>query len=1004
MNNFLIKRPIAVMTIFVAFFVLGIVSFFRIPVSLMPDVDIPEITVYVEDENSSARILENKVAGFHQSLMQISGLDNIESSTKNGEGVISMHFEFGTDIDFAFLEVNEKIDKAMNQQGQGKRPRVVKSSISDLPAIYLELSPKGSDEDIIDISNFARTTVKRQIEQLSTVAMADMSGLIESEIVITPDKAKMQSLNLPDNFIEQLIKKNNADYGSIMLTDANMQYFLNFKKAITNSDDIANIYFKIPSEDQNPKVFQLKDIAQVSFKQKTPSGYFKTQGKNGISIAIVKKNSERIEQLKLDVQELKTKFEKDYPNINFKLAKDQAQLLDYSIGNLKQSLIIGMILAFIILFFFLRSYSSPVIVAFSIPTSLLLSVFVFDMIGLSINIISLSGIILAVGMMLDNSIIVIENISRQIDEGEELLNACVKGTKEIATPLLSSILTTISIFFPLVFLSGISGALFYDQALAVAIGLASSFVVSIILIPVIFSIIYKRFHKQINLPQINLNGLYDKGFDITFYKRGYMFVFLLIVVVLGSTATYFIKKEKLPQVHYNEFLCYIDWNQNIDLKDNKARIESVLKDIPTNVEYSCEIGNQQYVLHQDYQLNTQQALIYFKFNNEDVKENLQKQIQDKLADNYSNYKLQFAHPKNIFEKIFRDNSYSFALKLRDKNNEMPRIDLVNSFIDSINLSGGDIAINPISNQHTINISLDVKKLSLYDIDFNSAVNTIQTYLKSSEIDKLNVGDRMLSIVLSQNEKGMLKGLYDIMLRSSNNIEYPLREFVDIKNNQDYKFLKRDNKGLYAMLTPLKNGLSDQKAVDLLIKSAEKSGFKVDVKADYIENENQLLEMLWVMSVSVIILFLILAAQFESLTLPLILLAELPLDIAFALIVLYGFGYSLNIMAMIGLIVIGGIIINDSILKIDAANKFMEQGMEALEAIHQAGYKRLNPIVMTTLTTILAVAPILFGNDLGSDLQKPLAITLIAGLSFGTLVSLYLVPWMYWRMKSGTQAR
>ena len=641
MVKFLITRPVAVIMTFLAMLLLGLVASNRLPVSLMPDIDIPEITVAVSRPDVSARELENTVVSIlRRNLLQVQGIDKIESESRNGSAIIRLSFKFGNDINLAFMEVNEKVDGAMNNLPRDlERPRIIKASATDIPVYMLNITladRMAGEEKFIELSEFAETVIKKRIEQLPEVGMADITGQIKREIYVSPDEGKMRSLGITEDDITQAVRINNINIGSILVKDGKYLYNLEFSSYLKDLDDVRDIYLK-----KGTRILQIKDIAEVGLRQERPRGEYFSNGSRAVSLAIIKESTAKMASLEAKMTEMLDIFRKDYPQMEFEISQDQTRLLDYSISNLWQSLLAGGILAFLLMFFFLKDGKSPMIIGFSIPATLIISLLFFYLVGLSINIISLAGLILGIGMMIDNSIVVIENITQWIDRGLSLADACVKGTNEVITPLISSVLVTCAVFVPLIFLSGISGALFYDQAIAIVIGQGVSLMVGITLLPTIYYLLYKngkegiltKLVKKISFKRIEEK--YEGGMNFFFrYRRATMVSFgliLLVMVWLFMT----MEKEKFPAVRQDEMVVSVDWNENIDLQESLRRIRQMIE---YGGEYVLQtnsfIGEQQFLFNRDYDLSYTQSKVYIKAKDFIVREMVEKNTYVFFSDNY----------------------------------------------------------------------------------------------------------------------------------------------------------------------------------------------------------------------------------------------------------------------------------------------------------------------------------------------------------------------------------
>ncbi|MBQ4161728.1 MAG: efflux RND transporter permease subunit, partial [Parabacteroides sp.] len=589
MIKFLLQRPIAVLMAFTACFIVGLVTYFSIPVSLLPDIAIPEITVQVSGQNTSARELENTVVkSIRQQLMQVANLRDIHSETRDGAAIIRLNFNFGTNTDLAFIEVNEKIDAAMNYLPREiERPRVIKASATDIPVFCLNLTLKkdkgglykDNEAEFLDLCQFAETVIKRRIEQLPEVAMVDVTGLLKRQVQIVPDMKMLKIAELTLDDIETALTSNNIEPGSMTVRDGYYEYNIKFSTLLRTPEDVENIYIR-----KNDHIFQLKELAQVSIVPEKESGASLSNGKRAVTLAIIKQADENMENMKEALQAITSQFTTMYPDIEFSVSRNQTELLDYTISNLKQNLSLGFFFICIVAILFLGDIKSPIVIGLSMVVSLIISFLFFYLFNMSLNIISISGLILALGMMIDSSIIVTENIAQYKSLGYSLEESCSKGTTEVITPMLSSTFTTIVVFAPLVFMSGIAGAIFYDQAFAVTVGLLVSYFTGIMLLPVLYKLVYslpdgpfKRFNLNFKnlIPDHVLDRFYDTGVDFVFRHKTASLLFLLCSIPLCAILFYEIPKSRMPEIEQNELITHIEWNENIHIDENRNRIHQL---------------------------------------------------------------------------------------------------------------------------------------------------------------------------------------------------------------------------------------------------------------------------------------------------------------------------------------------------------------------------------------------------------------------------------------------
>ena len=437
----LLHRPIAVTMCLIAIVVMACVALRYIPVSLMPDIDIPQITVQANMPGYSAREIERDVTGpLRGQLMQVAGVKDIRSESRMDAGCVVLTFEPGSNIDLLFIEVNEKVDRTMNTMPKDmERPKVIKASAMDIPAFYLDIWLKNETSELAfaQLGRFAKGVVRGRIEQLPQVAMVDISGTVGTEITCQPYYDKLQTLGLTTQSIEVAIQRNNITLEALSVVDGLYRYNIHFDSQLLTKDDVANIYIN-----HGGRLLQLKDLCHIEERAAGRNGIVRHDNKNAVTMAIIKQNDAQMSDLQQRMASLLEDMRRDYPDIQFELTRDQTRLLTYTISTLQANLYVGVLLACLLLFVFMRQWRPALLIVMTIPLSLILTMLCFYVLGISINIVSLSGLLLGVGMIVDNSIIVIDNEMRRWQEGLCLKEAVVKGTQEVFAPMLSSVLTT----------------------------------------------------------------------------------------------------------------------------------------------------------------------------------------------------------------------------------------------------------------------------------------------------------------------------------------------------------------------------------------------------------------------------------------------------------------------------------------------------------------------------------------------------------------------------------
>ncbi|MDR1455578.1 MAG: efflux RND transporter permease subunit [Tannerella sp.] len=1030
MVRFLLQRPIAVLMAFTACFILGWVTYFTLPVSLLPDIAIPEITVQVSGQNTSARELENTVVKpVRLQLMQVGHLREIRTETRDGAAMVRLHFDFGVNTDLAFIEVNEKIDAAMNYLPRdAERPRVVKASATDIPVFCLNLTLRrdaerdGTDgaaasssttdgNEFLDLCEFAETVIRRRIEQLPEVAMVDVTGVINRQVQIMPDMKLLEMAGISLDELEQALAANNIEPGSMTVRDGYYEYSIKFSALLRTPEDVENIFLR-----KQERLFRLKDLAAVSVVPVRETGISLAGGKRAVTLAVIKQADESMDAMKAALHEVTDYFASVYPDIEFSISRNQTELLDYTISNLKQNLSLGFLFICIVAILFLGDVKSPAVIGLSMVVSIVASFLFFYLFRMSLNIISLSGLILALGMMIDSAIIVTENIAQYRARGCSLEEACSLGTTEVITPMLSSTLTTIAVFLPLVFMSGIAGAIFYDQAFAVTVGLMVSYFTGIMLLPVLYKLVfglverYPRLDIRVNNPvkAHTLDRFYDRGVRFVFRHRTATMLCLLGSFPLCVWLFYQTPRSRMPEIDQNELVALVEWNENIHVDENRRRVDRLCRETASAAdEHTAYVGQQQFLLNRDRELSVSEAELYFRTPRPEDVEQLRQRIAAWFGTHYPAAVFSFSPPETVFEKIFNTGEADIVAELYVRNrNETPLPATVHTLEATLREQTG-LTPTGIAFDNQLNIVIDRQKLLLYNVDYNDVYRILKTVFKDHGIATLRSYQQYLPVTLAGDVASVDEMMRHTLVHTRPDDQghtetVPLSSLIRITPGEDLKTITAGKNGEFipfhfhdvADAVRLQDDIR-RTVRQTSLREAGREMWDVDFSGSFFSNRRMLNELVIILFVSILLMYFILAAQFESFLQPLIVLLEIPVDTAAALLVLWACGHSLNLMSAIGIVVTCGIIINDSILKLDAINELRKTGVPLLEAIHEAGHRRLRPIIMTSLTTILAMVPLLFSFDMGSELQKPLSIAMIAAMLIGTAVSLFMIPLIYW---------
>lgn len=1002
----MLDRPITVTMVTFVIVILGLVSVKLLPVSLIPDVQIPYITVQVSSPEFSAREMDESVLRpLRQQLVQINGLEDIVSEAKDGSGTVRMTFSHGSDVDYLFIEVNEKIDRSMSSLPSVARPKVLKASATDIPAFFVNITSSG--EDFSKMSRFVKEVVSKRLEQLSEVAMVDVGGTVGDEILVMPDESRLRQLGMTLQAFENCIRSSNIQLGSLTIRDGEYRYDVKFDSRISSAEEIASIWFK-----QGDRLLQIKDVAEIRVQPAKRTGLVRSDGEDAVCLAVIKQSEARMSDLKKAMDSMLSQFQRDYPQLKFKVTRDQTRLLEYSIRNLFQNIVVALLLACVVIFLFMRDFRSPALVALTMPVALIFSMLCFHLLGLSLNIISLSGLLLGVGMMTDNTIILVDNITGRWSRGDSLRDAVLTGTKEVMGPMLSSVLTTCAVFIPLVFLSGIAGAMFYDQAMSVTIVLLTSYLVTISVIPVFYFWWYKgreSFRPNAWLERVNLNAPLQKWDDrwMGWSIRNRRFFWILLVVSGVGIGLCFalMPKEKLPEMTQTDAIVKIEWNEHLAVESNAERIVALEKALSDDVEQlTALVGSQQFLLGHSGDQGISEASVYFDCGDAVTLETVKERIVSFLASSWPRATFYFESSGNIFDKVFARKEALLTARLRPLGGGEVEVPKLRSFIARARESMPGVHFPDPAVKTDALFVADPDLMAVYEVSYSELSSILKNALNENRLFSIVRGSETVPVVTGSNADGLSQILQETFIEKKQDnsiVRIPVAELMRQTFVEDLKTIVAGPEGNYYPVdldVSPKNVKSTMASMREIVRSDGE--FETSFSGSWFSSSKMVDEMVMILLVALALLYLILASQFESLVQPLVILSEIAIDLFVSLLVLWIFGVSINLMSLIGLVVMTGIVVNDSILKIDTINRMRKEGASLERAVMDASSRRMKSIVMTSLTTILAVCPFLMRGSMGADLQYPMSLVIVAGMIVGTLVSLFAVPALYYSIYNG----
>lgn len=1003
MVHYLLQRPIAVLMAFAACIIAGLVFMGRVPVSLLPEGDVPRIVVRVHYPNTAAAVLEqNFIRPIREGLVNLHRLRSIESKTADHTALVYLAFSYGTRMDLASIEVNEKLDRLTASLPEDfPRPLVTRINTADIPIARIQVVPR-SAAAYGQVSELAEKVIRKRLEQLEGVSLVDINGRQQNTVSVTPDRQALQALDTDEQAVVHAIRNANREAGALSVKDGQYRYFI---KMLNRLDDAA-VIGSLPVLLRNGTIISLRQVAAVQQEEQLPAGYHLYNGKEGLVITVQEQPGSRMNDLMPRIRKAVDDFSREYPFIDFAITQDQAFLLDAAIDNLVQDLAWGGVLTIALLFLFVGNRAMSILMSISIPVSLIITFALFYCFGISFNIISLSGLALGLGMLIDNSIVVLDNITRKRSAGLGKTASAVEGTREVMAPVISQVLTTVAVYAPLVLLGGIAAILVWDQSLALTISLGVSLVVAFILSPLLYKMLLRGGPDGIKENTVFYRWVargYHRMIDYILAHKPWFLAMTLVVMAAGIVLSVNMPVTALPAMEKRETLARIDWNEPVDAQENLRRVQQLCGMLQPYVKMSeADAGISQFLLQQDD--NTmQKAVVYYACSTGQARQRADVLLKRWLQRHYPAASAAITDAPNAFTQLFVSGIPYLEARFKPAGNG----GAVNDFAAMDGLLG---RLPPGSYERGAGmltepaymVSLDHNKMALYGIDRNLLEDALQKHFGNYIISSVRRFGDVKNIYIRSGQDGLQDKLATTVT-GYNGAAYPLSYFLSFASGRQPRFITADKTGEYRSIT----FGEDIQHVDALQKKlrqmAAAANLNVQFSGRYFDDQAQLRQLTFIFLLVMALMYFILAIQYENLVQPLIVMLTIPLGIAGGMFMLWVNGYSLDVMAAVGFVVILGLIVDDPILKIETLNRLRKEspGMELKEMIHRAGDNCLKPLLLVSLTTSIAMVPVLFIGGLGNDLQKPMALVIIGGLTIGTFFTSWFIPLAYWYVHKWT---
>lgn len=1021
MSQFSIRRPVTVFMLIVALLIGGGIFALRLPVEFMPDMKLPYAAVVTTIPNATPTEVEELVTKpLEKSLASIENVDKIMSESSEGSSMVMIQFNWGVDINQATLDMRDKVDGVRGSLPKAANaPRVLKVDLNATPVVTLAFT---GDQDINELKSIAKDIIQPRLERIAGVASANMSGGQDRLVKITVDQAKLQSYGITLDQISQALAANNVagSAGSVYRGNTEIQLRVQGEyKAVSEMGETP-----IPVGKGNLK---LKDIATIEDSSEEVTTISTFNGKPSINISVNKATGGNTLEIANSVKDSLASIQKELPSgTQLVMVSDTSKPIRESVNSLVEHAILGLVIAAIVLLLFLNSARSTIIASIVIPISFVATFMMMYFSGQTINVISLSGLLLGLGSFVDFAVVIIENIFRQRHEGKSMLQGAIDGSKQVGNAVMASALAQIVVFLPVVFVDGIAGVLFKPLALTVIFSHIAALVVSLLIVPMLssrwlptvpdesiyFSGTYKGINPIIwfNIGFEKLRGGYRHLLKWGINHRKSVLVITLLMFIAAGFLIPMVKAEFIPETDTGEFSLSVKMPTGTALEETNKVVQGIEKEImkiPELDKMTVTVGaggNSGY--SGATPTNSAELSVTLKDGHTQPTDDVVAELRKKF-DNIPDAEIRIQSATGL--------SSGSAVQINLKGDD---IDVLRELSDNIVAEVKDIpgavnvksSLSAVREEYEINVNRELA--SRYGLSATQILSNVNTSFNGSVATTYRTGEDQIDVRISlpEQDRHDLSYLQSLRITTAQGIDVPLSSVASIDKRAVPDTVSRQDQSRQVQITADIDGTGDiltvNQKIDALLKNTHfPEGYSVDTGGG--QNE-QMMESFTNLAIaillSVVLIYMVMAGQFESLLTPFVIMFSVPPTLIGVLIGLAVTGASLSVSALTGYIMLVGLVVNNAIVMIDFIIQLRKEGQDRDEAIIHGASERLRPILMTTLATVLALIPMAFATGEGSDTQAPMAVVVVFGLSFAALITLILIPVVYVIMDNRIEKR
>ena len=1018
--KFAVNNPITILMAVLGIMLLGKISYDKLSVDLLPDLNNPKLYVDITaGERPPEEIEKLFVKRMESMAIRQRDVLTVSSVIKAGMAQMTVEYTWNKDMDEAFLD----LQKAMNTFSQDEKLtklEITQNNPNTAPIILVGMSHEYLT-NMAELRKIADSYIRNELIRVEGVADVTLSGGEISNLVIKTDPYKLAAYNLTIDAISRQIQEENQRLAGGRVVEMGEQYIVSGVNMLRSEEDFGNIIVSYKKTEaaangsatnaqtttgEGMAPIYLKDLADIYFENERPENIVRINGKRCIGLSIYKEMQHNTVKTVEGVVKRFAEIEKALPAYKFYVVSNQGTFINSAIGEVKDSAILGILLAVVVLYLFLRRMKVTLVISLAMPISIIATFNLMFFNDLTLNIMTLGGLALGAGMLVDNAIVVIESIFRNQEKGLSVKESVVQGTSEVGGAVTASTLTTIVVFLPIVYLHGASGELFKDQAWTVTFSLVSSLFVAILVIPTLYERMFRKNKEQKavqTVSAVRING-YSKMLRGILDRR-WLVVGLSLLLVCGTYCLLpFIGTEFMPKAENNSFTVDVKLHEGTRLERTASTVESIENLIYAITQDSlCTVyshigpgySSGSNIFDGD---NTASLKVILSPESKYTPEELMEALIANTT-NIEGLELSFVQDENSLGALMGSEDAPIVIEV--KGEELDEIADITQQVSEI--ATGVQGLFNVSNSiedgaPEIVITVNRDMAGMNNLNVTTIVTQIQEQLSGKSAGQMDYKGEMRDIMIKVPEIPLAQ-LNDIVVTSGSK-QFRLAELADVRRDVAPKEIFRRNQSRIAKVTAnLEEGYSLSQTSEALRAALDvielPANYTINITGEEEKRQESMGGLMFALLLSVVLVYMVMASQFESLLHPFTILLTIPLALVGAILLFFVTGTTINIMGVIGIIMLSGIAVNSSIILVDRINQLKDAGMSLSDAIVEAAQQRIRPILMTSITTILSLLPMAIAFGDGASLRAPMAIAVIGGLVTSTILSLVVIPCVYY---------